>query len=231
MGRKVVGGQSTYLPLKINYAGVMPIIFAQAIILFPTWIASHLAGASAWGAKLQNMFSGTSVWYYILDAILIFFFSYFWVATMFQPTQISEDLKKNGGYIPGVRPGKPTADFLDYTMSRLTFAGALFLVVIAVLPTLISNWAGVTPTVSQFFGGTSLLILVGVLLDMMRQIETHLLKKHYDGFLRKGRIRGRFERQGAGTGGLAGANLTWLMVLCAIIVIGAAVFAFSGVGK
>jgi preprotein translocase subunit SecY len=231
MGRKVVGGQSTYLPLKINYAGVMPIIFAQAIILFPTWIASHLAGASAWGAKLQNMFSGTSVWYYVLDAILIFFFSYFWVATMFQPTQISEDLKKNGGYIPGVRPGKPTADFLDYTMSRLTFAGALFLVIIAVLPTIISNWAGVTPTVSQFFGGTSLLILVGVLLDMMRQIETHLLKKHYDGFLRKGRIRGRFERQGAGTGGLAGANLTWLMVVCAIIVIGAAVFAFSGVGK
>jgi preprotein translocase subunit SecY len=116
-------------------------------------------------------------------------------------------------------------------MSRLTFAGAIFLVVIAILPTVISNWAGVTPTVSQFFGGTSLLILVGVLLDMMRQIETHLLQKHYDGFLRKGRIRGRFERQGAGAGGLAGANLTWLMVVCAIIIIGAAVFAFSGAGK
>jgi len=231
MGRKVVGGQSTYLPLKINYAGVMPIIFAQAIILFPTWIASTLLSASTWGNKLQNLFSGTSVWYYVVDAILIFFFSYFWVATMFQPTQIAEDLKKNGGYIPGVRPGKPTADFLDFTMSRLTFAGAIFLVVIAVLPTLISTWAGVSQTVSQFFGGTSLLILVGVLLDMMRQIETHLLKKHYDGFLRKGRIRGRFDRQGATVGGLAGANLTWLMVLCAVIVIAAAVFAFSQMGK
>ncbi|MFN0128266.1 MAG: preprotein translocase subunit SecY [Verrucomicrobiales bacterium] len=230
MGRKVVGGQSTYLPLKINYAGVMPIIFAQAIILFPTWILSSLAQGRTWGRQLQDLFSTTSVWYYVLDALLIFFFSYFWVATMFQPTQISEDLKKNGGYIPGVRPGKPTADFLDYTMSRLTFAGAIFLVIIALLPTLISNWAKVPPNVSQFFGGTSLLILVGVLLDMMRQIETHLLKKHYDGFLRKGRIRGRFERQNVGTG-IAGANLTWLMVLCAVIVIAAAVFAFSGVGK
>ncbi len=228
MGRKVVGGQSTYLPLKINYSGVMPIIFAQAIIIFPTWILSSIAQGKTWGANLQNIFSTTSVWYYVLDALLIFFFSYFWVATMFQPTQIAEDLKKNGGYIPGVRPGKPTADFLDYTMSRLTFAGAIFLVVIALLPTLIANWAKVPYTVSQFFGGTSLLILVGVLLDMMRQIETHLIKKHYDGFLRKGRIRGRFERQATGGGGLAGANLTWLMVICAVMVIAAAVFAFSG---
>jgi preprotein translocase subunit SecY len=116
-------------------------------------------------------------------------------------------------------------------MSRLTFAGAIFLVIIAVLPTIISNWAGVTPTVSQFFGGTSLLILVGVLLDMMRQVETHLLQKHYDGFLRKGRIRGRFERQGAETGGIAGGNITWLLILCAIIIVGAAMFAFSGAGQ
>jgi preprotein translocase subunit SecY len=227
MGRKVVGGTSTFLPLKINYAGVMPIIFAQAIILFPAWLASAFFGASKWGATFERIFSGGSVWFYVLDATLIFFFSYFWVATMFQPTQIAEDLKKNGGYIPGVRPGKPTADFLDYTMSRLTFAGAIFLVVIAVLPTLIAHWAGVSSTVSQFFGGTSLLILVGVLLDSMRQVETYLLQKHYDGFLRKGRIRGRFDRPGA-TGPLAGANMTWLFVVLACIVLAAVVYYFSG---
>jgi preprotein translocase subunit SecY len=230
MGRKVVGGQSTFLPLKINYAGVMPIIFAQAIILFPTWIASNWMGASKWGATFERIFSGGSVWFYVIDATLIFFFSYFWVATMFQPTQISEDLKKNGGYIPGIRPGKPTAEFLDYTMSRLTFAGGIFLVVIAILPTLIAYWANVSSNVSQFFGGTSLLILVGVLLDSMRQVETYLLQKHYDGFLRKGRIRGRFDRPGTG-GPLAGANLTWLFVVLAIIILAVVVFQFSGAGR
>jgi len=222
IGRKVLGGQSTHLPLKINYSGVMPIIFSQAIILFPSYFLTSMLGASKWGAALQD-FVNQNVWYYVADSLLIFFFSYFWVATMFQPTQISEDLKKNGGYIPGIRPGKPTADFLDYTMSRLTFAGALFLVFIAILPTLITKALGVGPIVAQFFGGTSILILVGVLLDLMRQVETYLLQKHYDGFLRKGRIRGRFDRPGA-TGALAGANLTWLFVVLGIVIIGAVAY-------
>ncbi len=113
---------------------------------------------------------------------------------MFQPTQISDDLKKSGGYIPGIRPGKPTADFLDFTMSRLTFAGAILLTLLYIMPGVVSSILGIAPQTAQFFGGTSLLILVGVVLDVMRQIETHLLQSHYDGFLKKGRIRGRFDR-------------------------------------
>jgi preprotein translocase subunit SecY len=134
----------------------------------------------------------TNGWlHYFLYALLIFSFSYFWVATQFQPAQIADDLKKNGGFIPGVRPGKPTASFLDYTMGRLTFAGALFLVIIAILPQLLSRALQVPYMAAQFFGGTGLLIIVGVTLDTMRQVETYLLQRHYDGFLRKGKIRGR----------------------------------------
>ena len=218
VGRKVYGGQSSFLPLKVNYAGVMPIIFAQAIVLFPAQIISFLAKDSPG----LNKFAGamTSGWaYYTLTGILIFFFSYFWVATMFQPQQIADDLKKNGGYIPGVRPGKPTAGFLDFTMSRLTFAGACFLTLIALLPALIARQMGISMTVAQFFGGTSLLILVGVLLDIMRQAETHLIQRHYDGFLRKGKIRGRFDRR-TGTGKTAAKNtMVWLYTLIAILVI------------
>ena len=129
---------------------------------------------------------------------------------MFQPAQISEDLKKSGGYIPGVRPGKPTADFLDFTMSRLTFAGAAFLTIIYLLPLLLQRQLQLDSRVSQFFGGTSILILVGVVLDVMRQVETHLLQRHYDGFLRKGKIRGRTDR--AVSGGLA-ANPTTVVLL------------------
>ena len=129
---------------------------------------------------------------------MIFFFSYFWVATTFQPAQIADDLKKYGGYIPGVRPGKPTADFLDFTMTRLTFAGAIFLTIIAILPQLLSQQLGVPSLTASFFGGTSLLIVVGVMLDTMRQVETHLIQRHYDGFLRKGRLRGRYDMTTAG---------------------------------
>ncbi len=226
VGRKVYGGQTTYMPLKVNYAGVMPIIFAQALLLFPSQIISTLFKSDA---AYRFAMALTRGWpYYAVSATLIFFFSYFWVATMFQPTQIAEDLKKNGGYIPGVRPGKPTAEFLDFTMSRLTFAGAIFLTVIATLPQLISQALRVPPATSQFFGGTSLLIMVGVVLDTMRQIETHLLQRHYDGFLRKGRLRGRFQR-GAGAavqGKVASQNtMLWLYVLVAVLVItGIAIF-------
>jgi len=152
---------------------------------------------------------------------MIFFFSYFWVSTQFQPSQIADDLKKYGGFIPGVRPGKPTADFLDYTMTRLTFAGAIFLTIIAVLPELLSRWMQVPYMTAQFFGGTGLLIIVGVVLDTMRQVETHLLQRHYDGFLRKGRIRGARDirpRMGASSV-MSESSLVWIYVVLAVLVI------------
>jgi preprotein translocase subunit SecY len=222
VGRKVYGGQKQYMPLKVNYAGVMPIIFAQAILLFPTQILGMMFPNQGWAQELGYWLGSADSWlHYALLGFLIFFFSYFWVAMMFQPGQIADDLKKNGGYIPGVRPGKPTADFLDFSMSRLTFAGAIFLTVIAVLPVFISMQLQVPATAAQFFGGTSLLILVGVLLDIMRQLETHLLQRHYDGFLRKGKIKGRFERaRGITSGHLASSQtMLWLYLLAAILVI------------
>jgi preprotein translocase subunit SecY len=161
---------------------------------------------------------------------MIFFFSYFWVATQFQPVQIADDLKKYGGYIPGVRPGKPTADFLDFTMTRLTFAGAIFLTLIAVLPSLLSQSLNVPMITAQFFGGTSLLIIVGVMLDTMRQVETHLIQRHYDGFLRKGRIRGRsFDRASYARGeAAAGGTLMWLYVgIAALVIAGVAIFLYG----
>jgi preprotein translocase subunit SecY len=225
VGRKVYGGQTQYLPLKVNYSGVMPIIFAQAILLFPAQILSSLFPDVSWVNRLSVTLS-TGWVYYVISAALIFFFSYFWVATMFQPTQISEDLKKSGGYIPGIRPGKPTADFLDFTMSRLTFAGAIFLTLLYVMPGIISRWVGISPQAAQFFGGTSLLILVGVVLDVMRQIETHLLQSHYDGFLRKGRIRGRFDRVQSSGGKVASSTTVVLLwaVIAVLTLIGIAAF-------
>jgi preprotein translocase subunit SecY len=130
--------------------------------------------------------------YITLYSLMILFFSYFWVATQFNELQIADDLKKNGGYIPGVRPGQATADYLHNAMSRITLAGAIFLTIIAVIPILLYRWLKIPYPVATFFGGTSMLILVGVLLDTMRQMETHLLMRHYDGFLKKGRLRGRF---------------------------------------
>ncbi len=223
VGRKVYGGQSTFLPLKVNYSGVMPIIFAGAILMFPTQIVGWAFKDQDWANKFVNMLSGDHWLYYALSALMIFFFSYFWVATMFQPNQIADDLKRNGGYIPGIRPGKPTADFLDFTMSRLTFAGAVFLTVLFLIPAVVSAILKVPPQAAQFFGGTSLLILVGVLLDIMRQVETHLLQRHYDGFLRKGKIRGRSDRKVATGGGATAAQrssgLLWLYVVLAIIIV------------
>ena len=232
VGRKVFGGQTQYLPLKINYSGVMPIIFAQAILLFPTQILGGLIDAK-WVHELTAQLS--SGWlYYTLSSLLIFFFSYFWVATMFQPTQIAEDLKKGGGYLPGIRPGKPTADFLDFTMSRLTFAGAIFLTLIYVLPGIVSKAVGVSPKAAQFFGGTSLLILVGVVLDVMKQLETQLLQSHYDGFLRKGKIRGRNDRIQGGAGKAVDSTTLVIMwaAIAAIFLSGAVYFALhQGVAK
>ena len=225
VGRKVYGGQTQYMPLKVNYAGVMPIIFAQALLVFPSTIATMVFKNSDKAQRVAAMLNDGWL-HYTLFGAMIFFFSYFWVATQFQPQQIAEDLKKYGGYVPGVRPGKPTADFLDFTMTRLTFAGAIFLTIIAILPQMLSHQLKVPYTTAQFFGGTSLLIIVGVVLDTMRQIETHLIQRHYDGFLRKGRIRGRFERTTGGKGEPVGEGaMLWLYVGIAMLLIaGVAIF-------
>lgn len=193
VGRKVYGGQSSFLPLKVNYAGVMPVIFASAILMFPTQILSYLGTAT--GMRFFNDIASSlgrgELWYYLLFGFLIFVFSYFWVSMMFKPVQIADDLKKNGGYIPGVRPGGPTAKFLDHIMTRLTLFGAVSLTVIALFPDILLFSYNVPFQVAIFFGGTGMLITVGVLLDTMRQVETYLLQRHYDGFLKKGKIRGR----------------------------------------
>ena len=193
VGRKVYGGQSSFLPLKVNYSGVMPIIFASALLMFPQQIFAYMGAAFNLQFLQEMAFTLTpgSTTYYILYAILILGFSYFWVSIMFKPLQVADDLKKYGGYIPGVRPGEPTAKFLDFVMTRLTLAGAVFLTIIAVFPNFLSQVYGVPYNISLFFGGTGALIAVGVMLDTMRQVETFLLQRHYDGFLKKGRIRGR----------------------------------------
>lgn len=228
VGRKVYGGQTQYMPLKVNYAGVMPIIFAQALLVFPSTIVSLAFKNSATAQKFAVMLQQGWL-HYLIYAVMIFFFSYFWVATQFQPQQIADDLKKFGGYIPGVRPGKPTSDFLDFTMTRLTFAGAIFLTIIAILPEMLSHQLNVPYVTAQFFGGTSLLIGVGVVLDTMRQVETHLIQRHYDGFLRKGRIRGRFDKTPGGRGdAVQQGSLLWLYVGIAILFIAAMTILVAG---
>jgi preprotein translocase subunit SecY len=225
VGRKVMGGGTQYMPLKVNYAGVMPIIFAQALLLFPTTIVMMAFKGNNVANRIAAALSD-GLWHYLFYGAMIFFFSFFWVATQFQPQQIAEDLKKYGGYIPGIRPGRETATFLNNVMNRLTFAGAVFLTIIAVLPQMLSRQMSVPPITAQFFGGTSLLIVVGVILDTMRQIETHLIQRHYDGFLRKGRIRGRFDTTPAGRGeAVRQQTLLWLYVAAAVLVVaGMAVF-------
>ncbi len=197
VGRKMYAGGTSFMPLKVNYAGVMPIIFAQSILMFPQPIFLHL-GNYVSQPYLKNLFIGIaqalnpgSVPYLTFYALMILFFSYFWVATQFNELQIADDLKKNGGYIPGVRPGQGTSDYLHKAMSRITLAGAVFLTIIATIPIILSKEMNIPQNVAQFFGGTSVLIAVGVLLDTMRQIESHLMMRHYDGFLKKGRVRGR----------------------------------------
>jgi len=196
VGRKVYSGGTSFMPLRVNYAGVMPIIFAQAILMFPQKIFLFLGNSFdvKFFREIATMLAEGAFLYILLYGLMILFFSYFWVATQFNELQIADDLKKNGGYIPGVRPGQATSDYLHNAMSRITLAGAIFLTVIAVIPILLSQAFNprIPYQVSTFFGGTSMLITVGVMLDTMRQVESHLLMRHYDGFLKKGRIRGRF---------------------------------------
>jgi preprotein translocase subunit SecY len=224
-GNKVYGGQTSFLPLKVNYSGVMPIIFAQSILIVPAFMIKILpVGTSPWLRDFADSLTNGSL-HYVFYVAMIFFFSYFWVSFMFNPLQISEDVKRNGGFIPGVRPGPPTADFLEYTMTRLTLAGAIFLAILAILPMGAQQLAHVPVLTSQFFGGTSLLIMIGVMLDTMRQMETYLLQRHYDGFLKKGRIRGRSSGPAMpGQGHTADTgNYVWLFVVIAILLIVGAV--------
>ncbi len=193
--RRAVGGNESqetnaYIPLKINYAGVIPVIFASSLLMFPATIGQFLGSESIIGRVAGWIAPGS--WVYVgCYVLLIIGFTYFWTATQFHPDQIASDMKKNGAFIPGVRQGKPTQDYLEATMNRITFAGAIFLALIAILPTLVGKILHIDPSVSYFFGGTSLLILVGVVLDTSKQIESHLLMKRYDGFMKYGRLRGR----------------------------------------
>lgn len=191
VGRKMYGGQSTYLPLKVNQAGVIPIIFAQSVILFPATLAGLWQNAFL-RSTASALSQGGSL-YFVLYPLLILFFSYFYTAIQFNPVDIADNIKKNGGFIPGVRPGKATAEFLDFVMTRIVLSGSVFLAVIAVAPALISApWALNIPyMIASFFGGTGLLIIVGVMLDTTKQIESQLVMRHYDGFVKKGRIKGR----------------------------------------
>ncbi len=220
VGNKVMGGQSSFLPLKVNYSGVMPVIFASAILLFPQQIFQMIG--AAWDFPrltelAQNLIRGHWT-YYVGFGFLILFFSYFWVAVMFKPIQVADELKKHGGYVPGVRPGEPTAKFLDFVMTRLTLAGAMFLTFIAVMPdVLLFEW-NVPPRVAYFFGGTGMLITVGVILDTMKQVETFLLQRHYDGFLKKGRVRSRADtRQGMTGEALSSESLMKIVVPLTVI--------------
>jgi preprotein translocase subunit SecY len=188
VGRGETQGGAAHLPLKINYAGVIPVIFASSLLMFPATLGQFV-GAGTWIGDVANSLSPGNWVYTLLYVVLILFFTYFWTATQFHPEQIASDMKKNGAFIPGIRQGKPTQDFLESTMNRITLAGALFLALIAVLPTLVGKVLGVDATISYFFGGTSLLILVGVVLDTTKQIESHLLTKRYEGFMKRGRSK------------------------------------------
>jgi len=195
VGNKLYGGKRDFIPLKLNSAGVMPIIFAQAILMVPEkvlgWLGSSVPSLAFLGRLSAHLREGAFL-YVLLFGLMILFFSYFWVATQFNEIQIADDLKKHGGYIPGIRPGQATSQYLHNAMSRITFAGAIFLTLIATIPILLNREMQVPFQVATFFGGTSMLILVGVMLDTMRQMESHLLMRHYDGFLKKGKLRGRF---------------------------------------
>ncbi|MDH6341649.1 preprotein translocase subunit SecY [Parabacteroides sp. PFB2-12] len=189
VGNKQYGGARQYIPLKVNSANVMPIIFAQAIMFIPISIIgfSNTGEVSRfWSVFMDN----TGFWYNFVFALLIILFTYFYTAITINPTQMADDLKRNNGFIPGVKPGKATKDYLDAIMDRITLPGALFLALVAIMPAF-ARLIGVSMEFSQFFGGTSLLILVGVVLDTLQQVESHLLMRHYDGLLKSGRIKGR----------------------------------------
>ncbi|MGM0653338.1 MAG: preprotein translocase subunit SecY [Bacillota bacterium] len=189
VGNKQYGGVRQYIPLKVNSAGVMPIIFAQAIMFLPLTLAGF-AESEALTGFAQAFTDINGFWYNLVFALMIILFTYFYTAITINPQQMAEDMKKNGGFIPGVKPGKRTVDFIDSVMSRIALPGSMFLALVAVMPAFVSL-IGVNQQFAQFYGGTSLLILVGVILDTLQQIESHLLMRHYDGLTKSGRIKGR----------------------------------------
>ncbi len=189
VGRKVFGGVTQYIPMKVNQAGVMPIIFAQSIMFIPNTILTFFPN-NDFMQSLSKYFSNTSYVYSAMYALLIVFFTYFYTAIAFNPKDVADNMKKQGGFIPGVRPGKPTSDYIDNILTKITLPGAIFLAIIAILPTFLMNM-GVTTGLASFFGGTSLLIIVGVALDTLQQIESHLLMRHYDGFMKSGKLKAR----------------------------------------
>ena len=186
VGNRQYGGARQYIPLKLFAANVMPIIFAQALMFIPLTIVQFSTNST--NSVLQALLNRDSLLYNIVFAALIIIFTYFYTAITLNPTQMAEDMKRNNGFIPGVKPGKPTADFIDTVMSRITLPGSLFIAFIAVMPAL-ASLLNVQQGFSQFFGGTSLLILVGVVIDTLTQIESHLMMRHYDGLLNSGRVR------------------------------------------
>jgi preprotein translocase subunit SecY len=190
VGIRQYGGVRQYIPLKVNAAGVMPIIFAQAIMFIPLTLAGFASSDKLTGivAVLSNH---NGLIYNIIFATMNILFTYFYTAIMVNPVQMADDMKRNGGFIPGVKPGKQTAGFIDDVMSKITLPGAIFLSLVAVMPAIARNFIDVNDQFSRFFGGTSLLILVGVMLDTLQQIESHLLMRHYDGLMKSGRIKGR----------------------------------------
>ncbi|MEF9437282.1 MAG: preprotein translocase subunit SecY [Candidatus Mariimomonas ferrooxydans] len=185
VGRKVYGGQSTHLPLKVNTAGVIPLIFASSVIMFPATIASFIA--IPWVQAIAGQLAPGTVFYTLIYVGMIFFFCYFYTAIIFNPVDIADNLKKYGGFIPGIRPGQMTSEYIYRVLARITFGGAVYLSVVAILPDILSGYFNVP----FYFGGTSLLIVVGVALDTVSQIESHLITRSYEGFLKKGKIRGR----------------------------------------
>jgi preprotein translocase subunit SecY len=193
VGNKVMGGQRQYLPLKLNTSGVMPIIFAQALMFIPSLVAGLFAEKSDFANSVATTFNDYTTWQYnALFATLIIVFTFFYTAIAISPQQISDDMKRGGGFIPGVKPGISTSDFIATVLDRITLPGGILLAVIAILPSL-ASMTGMTREFAQFFGGTSLLILVGVVLDTLQQVESYLLMKHYEGLMKSGRVKGRTE--------------------------------------
>jgi len=186
VGRKIYGGQASHIPLGVNIAGVIPIIFAQSLIMFPSTLATFLKNVD-FMQKISMVLSPGHAVYLILYSVIIIFFTYFYTAIVLNPVDVAENMKKSGGFIPGIRPGKKTAEFIDRVLTRITLPGAIFLAFIAVLPDILMTKVHVP----FYFGGTGLLIVVGVVLDTLRQIESHLLMRHYEGFVKHGKLRGR----------------------------------------
>ncbi len=189
VGRKIYGGVTNYIPIRVNTAGVMPIIFAQAIMFIPNTILTFFP-ESEFMQGIAVYFDYTSITYSVIFALMIIFFTYFYTAVAFNPKDVAENMQKQGGFIPGIRPGKNTSDFIDNILTKITLPGSIFLAIVAILPAFMMR-LGVTSNFASFFGGTSLLIVVGVGLDTLQQIESHLLMRHYDGFMKSGKMKGR----------------------------------------